>query len=153
MVPQSTLTTLIDMAEKLTDEAAARLGAAVRQVDDLQNKLNLLKKYREDYSLKMQADLKAGRDMQHIRNFQQFMGKIDDAIHGQQQLVNDAQKRVLAEKVNWQENEKKRMSYSTLEDRAAKAQLKIDNKRDQLQSDEHAARQTYFRQKESGHTS
>lgn len=153
MVPQSTLTTLIDMAEKLTDEAAARLGAAVRQVDDLQNKLNLLKKYREDYSLKMQADLKAGRDMQHIRNFQQFMGKIDDAIHGQQQLVNDAQKRVLTEKINWQENEKKRMSYSTLEERAQKAQLKIDNKRDQLQSDEHAARQTYFRQKESGQTS
>jgi flagellar FliJ protein len=150
MVPQSTLTTLIDIAEKLTDEAAAKLGAAIRQVDDLENKLNLLKKYRDDYSAKMQAELRAGRDMQHIRNFQQFMGKIDDAIQGQHQLVSDAQKRVLVEKLNWQENEKKRMSYSTLEDRAAKAQLKKENKRDQLQSDEHAARLTYFKQNESG---
>jgi len=153
MAQSSTLTTLIDLAEKLTDEAAAKLGAAIRQVDDLQNKLNLLKKYREDYSIKMQAELKAGRDMQHIRNFQQFMGKIDDAIHGQQQLVSDAQKRVAAEKLNWQENEKKRMSYTTLEDRAAKALLKKENKRDQLQSDEHGARQAYYKQNESGQIS
>ena len=146
MVPQSTLTTLIDMAEKLTDEAAARLGAAVRQVDDLQNKLNLLKKYREDYSLKMQADLKAGRDMQHIRNFQTFLAKIDDAIHGQQKLVNDAQKRVQMEKQHWQENERKRMSYATLEERAEKVQQQKEAKRDQLQSDEHGSRQAFYKQ-------
>ena len=110
MAQTSALNTLIDLAEKLTDEAAAKLGTAIHASEDLEKKLNLLKKYREDYSLKMQAELKAGRDMQHIRNFQVFLGKIDDAIHGQQQLVNDAHKRVAAEKLQWQENEKKRMS-------------------------------------------
>jgi len=142
----STLTTLIEIAEKLTDEAAARLGNAIRQVEDMESKLNLLKKYREDYAIKMQVEMKAGRDMQHIRNFQVFMGKIDDAIFGQQQLVGDAQKRVQAEKLNWQEQEKKRMSYSALEQRAEKVLQKKEAKRDQQQSDEHGARQAYYKQ-------
>jgi flagellar FliJ protein len=146
MAQSSALSTLIEIAEKLTDEAAVKLGNAIRSSDDLEKKLNLLKKYREDYSLKMQTELKAGRDMQHIRNFQIFLGKIDDAIHGQQQLVNDAQKRVQAEKQQWQDNERKRMSYSTLEERAEKVQQKKEAKRDQLQSDEHGSRQAFYKQ-------
>jgi len=142
----STLTTLIEIAEKLTDEAAARLGSAIRNYEDMEGKLNLLKKYRDDYSIKMQVEMKAGRDMQHIRNFQVFMGKIDDAIFGQQQLVADAQKRVHAEKLNWQEQEKKRMSYSALEQRAEKVLQKKEAKRDQQQSDEHGARQAHYKQ-------
>ena len=142
----STIATLIEIAEKLTDEAAAKLGSAIKNCEDMESKLNLLKKYREDYSIKMQVEMKAGRDMQHIRNFQVFMGKIDDAIFGQQQLVNDAKKRVENEKKNWQEQEKKRMSYSALEQRAEKAHQKKEAKRDQQQSDEHGARQAYYKQ-------
>lgn len=146
MAQTSALNTLIDIAEKLTEEAAAKLGIAIRTREDLESKLNLLKKYREDYSLKMQAELKAGRDIQHIRNFQIFLGKIDDAIHGQQQLVNDARKRVEAEKQQWQVQEKKRMSYSTLEERAEKVAQKKEARRDQIQSDEHGSRQFFYKQ-------
>jgi len=146
MTQPSALNTLIDIAEKLTDEAAVNLGNAIRASDDLEKKLNLLKKYRDDYSLKMQAELKAGRDMQHIRNFQIFLGKIDDAIHGQQQLVSDAHKRVETEKQQWQKHEKKRMSYTTLEERAEKAEQKKEARRDQIQSDEHGSRQFFYKQ-------
>lgn len=146
MIQSATLATLKDIAGKLTDAAAARLGAAIRYCEDLESKLNLLKNYRDDYSKKMQAELKAGRDVQHIRNFQLFLGKIDDAIHGQQQLVNDAMKRVQAEKKHWQDEEKKRMSFSKLEQRAEKVQQNKEAKRDQLQSDEHGARQAYYKQ-------
>jgi flagellar FliJ protein len=146
MAQSSALSTLKEIAEKLTDEAAVKLGNAIRHSTDLEKKLNLLKKYRDDYSQKMQTELKAGRDMQHIRNFQTFLGKIDDAIHGQQKLVNDAQKRVQAEKQQWQDNERKRMSYSTLEERAEKVQQQKEAKRDQLQSDEHGSRQAFYKQ-------
>ena len=146
MAQQSALNTLIEIAEKLTDEAAAKLGTAIRLSEDLEKKLNLLKKYREDYSLKMQAELKAGRDIQHIRNFQVFLGKIDDAIYGQQHLVNDAKQRVQDEKLGWQNQEKKRMSYSALEERAEKVLQKKEAKRDQFQSDEHGSRQFFYKQ-------
>jgi len=146
MAQSSALSTLKEIAEKSTDEAAVKLGNAIRHSADLEKKLSLLQKYREDYSQKMQTELKAGRDMQHIRNFQTFLAKIDDAIHGQQKLVNDAQKRVQMEKQHWQENERKRMSYATLEERAEKVQQQKEAKRDQLQSDEHGSRQAFYKQ-------
>ena len=49
------------------------------------------------------------------------------------------------EKAAWQASERKRMSYSTLNDRADAAALKLENKRDQKQMDEHAARQAYYK--------
>ena len=146
MAQSSTIGFLINLAQKQTDAAAIRLGAAIRQADDLTGKLNLLKTYRDDYSLKMQDQMKAGRDVQHIRNFQQFLAKIDHAISGQQKLVIDARLRIDAEKLNWQEQEKKRMSYTALHERAEQVKEKKEAKRDQLQSDEHGARQAYYKQ-------
>ena len=37
------------------------------------------------------------------------------------------------------------MSYSTLNERADAEALKLENKRDQKQMDEHAARQAYYK--------
>ena len=146
MAQSSTIGFLINLAQKQTDAAAIRLGAAIRQADDFSGKLNLLKTYRDDYSLKMQTGLSSGRDIQYVRNFQQFLAKIDQAISGQQKLVIDAQQRIHAEKLNWQEQEKKRMSYTALQQRAEQAKEKKEAKRDQLQSDEHGARQAYYKQ-------
>ena len=44
------------------------------------------------------------------------------------------------EKKAWQESERKRLSYRTLNERAAAEALKIENKRDQKMMDDHAAR-------------
>ena len=49
------------------------------------------------------------------------------------------------EKVAWQESERKRLSFRTLSDRAAAEALKVEAKRDQKQTDEHAARQAYYK--------
>ncbi len=146
MAQSSTLATLIDLAEQASDEAAAKLGSAIRATQDLESKLGLLKKYRDDYTQKLQAEMKAGRDMQHIRNFQTFIGKIDDAIRGQQQLVLDAQKQVQIEKKHWQDEERKRKSFTTLEERAEKAQQKKEARQDQLQTDEIGTRNTFYKQ-------
>jgi len=146
MTQSSTLATLIDLAEQASDEAAAKLGSAIRASQELESKLSLLKKYREDYSQKLQAEMKAGRDMQHIRNFQSFLGKIDDAINGQQKLVLDAHKQVQIEKKHWQDEERKRKSFSTLEERAEKAQQKKEARQDQIQTDEIGTRNSFYKQ-------
>ncbi len=143
MTLSSPLSTLIEFAERMTEEAAASLGRAIRAREELESKLILLKNYRIDYADKMQKDLQAGRNIQHVRNFQLFISKIDEAIHGQTQLLANAQKKVQLEQQNWQEQEKKRMSYLTLEERAEKVQLKKEARRDQIQNDEHGARQFY----------
>ncbi len=50
MATPSALNTLIDLANKETDEAAKRLGAALRVCEEADQKLDLLMQYRNDYA-------------------------------------------------------------------------------------------------------
>lgn len=140
MATSSALGTLIDLATKETDEAAKRLGVAMKGVEDAEQKLALLNQYRDDYMLRFQNNLNTGLSAMAYGNYQQFIGKLDQAIGSQQLVVRDARLRVDREREAWQVSERKRMSYGTLVERAEKVQLAKENKRDQKQMDEHAAR-------------
>jgi flagellar FliJ protein len=145
MATPSALETLIELATSATDEAAKRLGNAIRATDKAEKKLALLQQYRADYSARLQAKMAQGLSPMHYRNFQAFIDKLDAAIDGQQQLVKEAENGVAQEKGVWQASERKRMSFDTLANRAVKAEQKRDNQRDQKLNDEHAARQGQFK--------
>lgn len=136
----SALDTLIELASTATDEAAKRLGAAIRAAEDCEKKLNLLLQYRDDYTERFHASMASGLTTAGYRNYQQFLDKLDAAIDGQQRIVDDARRRVGDERSAWQASERKRMSYDTLATRAHKAQEQRVNKREQKQTDELAAR-------------
>jgi len=140
MASKSALDTLIELASAETDEAARRLGNAIRATERAEKKLELLQKYRDDYSSRFQARMTQGVSPMGYRNFQAFIGKLDEAIAGQQQVVLDAEQGVTREKGAWQESERKRMSYDTLASRQLRQELKLENKRDQKLNDEYAAR-------------
>ena len=140
MATSSAIHTLIELATQETDEAAKRLGRAVRADEETQQKLALLLQYRDDYAARFQASTAAGLSATGYRNFQVFIDKLDSAIAGQQEVVREAQRRVGQARSAWQESERKRMSYDTLAARAQKEEQKKENKRDQKESDEHAAR-------------
>lgn len=145
MATSSALGTLIELATRDTDEAAKRLGKCMKAAEECEQKLELLKQYRDDYAARFQQNLSAGLTASGYRNYQQFLDKLEQAIGSQQQVVRDAHGRVEREKKAWQDCERKRMSYGTLADRADKAQQIKDNKRDQKQMDEHAARQLLYK--------
>lgn len=145
MATSSALGTLIELATRDTDEAAKRLGQCMKAAEDCEQKLALLTQYRDDYAARFQQSLTTGLTAMGYRNYQQFLDKLDQAITAQQQIVRDAHARVEREKTAWQACERKRMSYGTLAERAEKAQQQKDNKRDQKQMDEHAARQLLYK--------
>lgn len=140
MATPSALNTLIDLAHKEADEAAKRLGAALRVSEEAGQKLDLLLQYRDDYALRCQSNLASGISTTHFNNFQVFMQKLDHAIAGQQKVVSDA--RLCAEQARtaWMACEQKKMSFVTLADRAGKESARRELWRDQKQNDEHAAR-------------
>lgn len=146
MAHPSALDTLIELAAAETDAAAKQLGRAVRAKDDAEQKLAMLVQYRDDYAARLQSGLGSGLTATALRNFQVFIGKLDDAIAGQRELVRSAERRIETDRNAWQQSERKRLSYGTLANRAQQAALHKENKRDQKQMDEHAARQTYYRQ-------
>lgn len=145
MASKAQLETLIDLARRETDDAAKRLGISLKAVDDARSKHEMLVGYREEYVKRFQEAQASGITPMAYRNFQAFMDKLDVAVKGQQELVRQAENRSNQDKLTWQTAERKRVSYSTLNDRADAAALKLENKRDQKQMDEHAARQAFFK--------
>ena len=145
MANSSALDTLIELAQRASDDAAKRLGAALKTVEDADQKLQMLLGYRDDYARKLDAAQVAGITPMAYQNFVAFIGKLDNAINGQREVLKHAQYKSGLEKTAWQASERKRLSYKTLNDRAAAEALRLENKRDQKQMDEHAARQAYYK--------
>ena len=145
MAQLSALDTLIELTTKQSDDAAKRLGKAVRAGDDAQQKLQLLMQYRDDYAARLRSSAATGLTASGYRNFQMFLDKLDDAIASQQRAVQDAQRRVNNERNAWQSSERKRMSYDTLATRAMNAQLLKQARREQKQTDEFAARALLYK--------
>jgi flagellar protein FliJ len=134
------LETLIELATNQTDEAAKRLGRAIRTCEDAEQKLQMLLQYREDYYARFQSSMAAGLSIAGYRNFQLFLDKLDAAINGQQKIAEDARRRREEERTAWQNSERKRMSYGTLASRSEKEEQRKENKRDQKMMDEYANR-------------
>lgn len=145
MVIPSTINTLKELASKETDEAAKRLGWAILAAGEAVQKCTLLVQYRDEYGGRLQKKLTTGLTAMECRNFQLFLVKLDDAITGQQQVVRDAHRRIDQERSAWQASERKRMSYGTLATRAIKEQQRKEIRRDQKQTDEHAARRLLYK--------
>jgi flagellar FliJ protein len=143
MANLSALSTLIELAQKATDDAAKRLGAALKHVEDCEQKLQMLIGYRDDYAQRLINEQRAGMSPQAYANFVAFMVKLDQAVSGQRDVLKHARARSTMEKTMWQNCERKRLSYRTLTERAAIETARIENKRDQKMMDDHAARLTY----------
>jgi flagellar FliJ protein len=145
MATPSALATLIDLAQRDSDDAARRLGAARQALEEAEQKLQMLLGYRDDYARRLDAAQMAGITPYAYHNFVAFMAKLDNAIGGQRAVHQHAQHRSDAEKLAWQAAERKRLSYRTLSERAAAQALQVENKRDQKMMDDHAARGAYYK--------
>ena len=149
MANPSALDTLIDLANKETDEAAKLLGATLHAGEEADQKLDLLMQYRDDYAARCQSNLATGISTTHFNNFQAFMQKLDHAIAGQQKVVSDAKQRIAQARSAWQACEQKKMSFVTLADRASKEGARRELWLDQKQNDEHAARSALYKRNPS----
>jgi flagellar FliJ protein len=145
MANTSALETLIDLAQRDSDAAAKRLGAALKAVEEAEQKLQMLLGYHADYARRLEEAQQAGITPFAYHNFVAFMAKLDTAINGQREVLRHAQHKSDLEKRTWQESERKRLSYRTLNERAAEQLVQLEIKRDQKMMDEHAARAAFYK--------
>ena len=142
---KSPISTLIEISIKISDEAAKRLGKAIQAHEETEKQLSLLLQYRDDYEARFQSGASQGISTTQYINFLSFINKLDGAVDGQKQIVGDAEYKIKLARNHWQESEKKRMSYNTLNNRANAAIEKKEGKREQKQMDEHAARSFFYK--------
>jgi flagellar FliJ protein len=136
------LAMLQELASKEVDEAAVALAKAMKLANGAQAKQDMLIEYRLDYVINLNKTLEAGMDAKSYQNFQNFFGKLDQAIDGQQEVVELANQQVKIQKQLWQESQRKKLSYVVLSDRSEKRVLKVEHKKDQKLMDEFAMRIT-----------
>jgi flagellar protein FliJ len=133
---------LQNIASKEVDEAAVALAKAMKLANEAQAKQDMLNEYRLDYVRNLNKILEAGMGAKAYQNFQNFFGKLDQAIAGQQEVVEMANQQVKIQKQLWQESQRKKLSYEVLSDRSEKRVLKVEQKKDQKLMDEFAMRIT-----------
>ncbi|MDI1299341.1 flagellar export protein FliJ [Methylotenera sp.] len=130
------------IASKEVDEAAIALAKAMKLANEAQAKREMLNEYRLDYVRNLNKILEAGMGAEAYQNFQNFFGKLDQAIAVQQEVVEMANQQVKVQKLLWQESQRKKLSYEVLSDRSEKRVLKVEQKKDQKLMDEFAMRIT-----------
>jgi flagellar FliJ protein len=130
------------IASKDVDEATLAFAKAMKLANEAQAKQDMLNEYRLDYEKNLNNILEAGMNAESFQNFQNFFGKLDQAIAGQQEVVELANQQVIIQRQLWQESQRKKLSYEVLSDRSEKRVLKVEQKKDQKMMDEFAMRIT-----------
>lgn len=139
------MTTLLDHAEKDAGNAAIQLGQASNSQHTAADKLTMLLQVRAEYSAQLATRLHDGVALASLRNFYRFLDKVDQAIAGQQVIVNAAELRTLTARSTWQDAKLRTQSYASLIKRADQRLVQQENRNEQKATDEFAARATLGR--------
>jgi flagellar FliJ protein len=134
------LQTLLDHARHRMEAAERLLLMIKRKEDAARLKHEELERYEREYMARLAGASQGGMDIQMLRDFHVFLGKLDHAIKGQAAEVDMLHGRWLAAHENWLILRQKMKSFEVLESRHQKAEVLREDRRDQRQSDELANR-------------
>ena len=139
------LATLIELAQKKSDEATRRLGELQNAHTSATQKLEMLLQYRQEYLDQLHGQMQGGVPSAYVRNFQSFIGTLNGAIEQQRALTLQADTRLGHGRSDWQHTKRRLNSFDTLADRVRQQDIQASNKKEQRDSDERSARQFYLR--------
>jgi flagellar FliJ protein len=131
---------LVHLAHQKNDAATRKFGQLNQQQQAAQAKLDTLLQYRKDYQTRFQEAVQNGMSQSDMRNFQNFIQRLDDAISQQQNIVESARQSVQTGRNELQDTQRKMKSFDTLAQRHQEAEKKLAAKTEQRQQDEHAGR-------------
>lgn len=131
---------LRDLAETQSEKAAASLGALHRQQQQHEEKLRMLLDYRDEYQQRLRRAGERGLDGRGLRNFYDFIERLEQAIIQQQATVVAARASVEGGKRDWQLKQRKFKAFDTLAQRSDLAAHRRESHREQKLQDDFASR-------------
>lgn len=135
----------MNLAQHQNDTATRKLGQLNQQQQGVQQKLDTLLEYRKDYQTRLQEATRNGMSPADLRNFQQFMNKLDEAITQQTKMVEQSKISTLRGRSEFDTTQRKLKSFDTLQQRHIETQNKIAGKSEQKALDEHTGRLVAYR--------
>ena len=140
MAQEFALNRLLEIASTQADTAAAALGALNRQLQQHEEKLLLLFNYRDEYQERLRRACAAGLDGAGLRNFHDFLERLEQAILQQHALVVGARTHVESGLGDWQVKQRKSKAFDTLSQRFHVATRRGEATREQKVQDDFASR-------------
>lgn len=131
---------LLNLAQHQNDSSARKLGHLNKQQEDAQQNLDILLGYHKDYQTRLQEAIKNGMSPADLRNFQQFINKLDAAISQQLKLVEQSKASTQAGRNEFNVTRRKLKSFDMLQQRHIEEQKKVAEKSEQKMLDEHTGR-------------
>ena len=136
---------LLNLAQSKNEEATRRLGQLNRQQHDTQTQLETLYQYRREYQARMQSASLGGMDPAQLRNFQEFIYKLDAAIAQQIRVVEQSKLSTQMGHSEFTSTQRKLKSFDTLQQRHIETQIKAEAKQEQRTTDEHTGRMSAYK--------
>lgn len=128
------------LAQYQNNSATHKLGQLNKQQQSAQQNLDTLVEYRKDYQARLQEATRNGMSPADLRNFQQFINKLDEAISQQLKLVEQSKASTQAGRSEFDTTQRKLKSFDMLQQRHIEEQKKIAAKSEQKTLDEHTGR-------------
>ena len=136
--------TLIDISQSRSGDCARHLAAVMARLREAEAKLDTLESYRGEYRARQEAMIARGAPASDLNNFRGFLAKLEHAIAQQRHDVERWRQTVLTARQDWEQAERQVRSYSVIQTQRQQAQLQRQNRAEQKQQDEAAARGFFF---------
>lgn len=140
MAKPFSLQPLLEIMQTRADDATRRLGQLIAEEQNAKSRLQLLEQYRSEYVSRFSQAASQGLSPLAWRNYQDFIGRIDEAISQQRQVVVSSERNTVNGQVQWQEQNKKLKAIDALSDRHDARERYREGKAEQKEQDEFAAR-------------
>lgn len=140
MAKPFSLQAVMNLAEHQNGEATRKLGQLNRKQQGAQEKLDMLRGYRNDYQAKLRDAIRNGISPAELRNFEQFIAKIDEAISQQLMAFEHSKASVKVGRDEFDTTRRKLQSMEKLKQRHEETEKTIAVKSEQKTLDEHAGR-------------
>lgn len=136
---------LVHLAQQRNEAAIKKLGLLNRSQQSAQSKLEMLQQFRKDYQAKLQNAEKIGMNLQDLRNFQDFIYRLDDAIAQQKAVVTQAHISLQTGRGELGETQRRMKSFDALAQRHIETERKLEAKIEQKIQDEHSGRRAAYK--------
>lgn len=130
--------TIVDLKAQQEHKALQVLGEQQRKVQAARLQLEQLQQYRQDY-----LDKEAKQDFKRVNSlleFRAFIAKLDQAISGQEDILKQTEREFLSKRQQWETLHHNTQNLQKVCQGLVKTEERLDNKREQLESDDRASR-------------
>ena len=140
-MPQAfSLQPLLELMQTRTDEATRKLGQLIAAEQNQRSRLQMLEQYREEYAQRLREATANGITRLILRNYQDFLARIDEAVEQQTIAVQNSERSTKAGQDHWQAQHKQLKAIDTLAVRHDVRERYRENKLDQKLQDEFSSR-------------